>query len=321
MEALDLSGRALPGLAAALAAASRNAAIAAHDEARTSARDLVPLPWFPFDVVAAPGCRRAAARIARRAEHAYWLLRRVLGVAPRVRLAVLDRPAWQVHAGTAEFGVMHVGRDGTLVAASEPAIAWTAVSRWLARHLHAGALAPLLRACGTDARTGGPALDDLAESLVAHEMAHLLCEQQRVEFPRLWLGELFANYALVAVLADTDPAGARRLRALADAAATLRDAAPSLDAFEARFGRMAVVPSVLGQLALTRAAQVTHAEAGVAPLARLFRAFHARGALRAFAAAPRDADAELGRLIAEHVHPALGDMTAYFPAAPLARAA
>jgi hypothetical protein len=296
-------------------------AVAAHTfDTAPEPHALEPLPWFPFDVVTAPGCRRAAARIARRAEHAYWLLRQTLGVAPRLRLVVLDREHWSSAADTPEYGVMHVNRAGALVAGAEPAMAWTAISRWLARHLDAPALGTLLRVHGVDPRTGGPALGEVAERLVGHELAHLVCAQNGVTFPRAWICEAFANYAMVATLAETDPGGLRRLGSLAEAAATLHRHTPSLVEFEAAFGSMAVIPSVLAQLVLTRGAYATYAQAQVAPLARLFRLFGvARKASQA--GHPPDADFELGRLLAQHVHPAFSDIPGHFPAASFRAAA
>jgi hypothetical protein len=281
---------------------------------------LAALPWFPFEVASAPSCRRAAGRIARRAEQAYWLLRQVLGVAPRLRLVVLDRRHWSQHADTAEYGITHVNRAGALVTGAEPAIAWTAISRWLARHLDARTLGTLQRVHGIDANTGGPALHEVAESLIAHELAHLTCEQNGVRFPRAWLGEAFANYALVAVLAENDPAGLRRLGSLAEAGATLAPHTPTLAQFEASFGSLPVVPSVLAQLALTRAVYETYAHAQAAPLARLFRLFGPGSKTPALGREP-DADHELGRLLARHAHSSLADIPERFAAGALRAAA
>jgi hypothetical protein len=312
LDAPDLAGAPVPRLASALRTRSFDLAPAPSE--------LVALPWFPFEVRTPASCRRAAGRIARRAEHAYWLLRQALGVAPALRLRVLDRAAWAAHSATAEFGVMHVDAEGALVIGTEPAIAWAAVSRWLARHLDARSLATLVRVHGVDTRTGGPALDEVAEALVAHELAHLVCAQNAVAFPRAWLGEAFANYAMVATLAETDPLGLRRLGSLAEAAATLTQFTPTLAEFEASFGAMPVVPSVLAQLALTRAVYATYAKAQVAPLARLFRVFGGHDRQDGDGREP-DADFELGRLLAQHVHDTVADIPGHFPAAAYRAAA
>src|SRR6516165_6063962 len=96
-------GQPVPGLAIALQSQAADAP------------GVVPLPWFPFDVLSSPGCRHTAARIARRAERAYWILRRTLDVAPPIRLLVLDRADWPRHAEREEFGVVHLTAAGDLV--------------------------------------------------------------------------------------------------------------------------------------------------------------------------------------------------------------
>ena len=307
----DLIGSPVPGLAAALAAAPAEAPIGGDG--------LVALPWFPFDVRSVPAVRRVAARIARRADAACSYLRQVLGVAPAVRLVVLDHAHWLAHADTPEFGVVHVNGRGELVVGAEPAVAWTGISRWLAGQLDARTLAGLLRVHGLDPRTGGPALGEVAEALIAHEIAHVLCDEQGVRFPRRWLGEAFANYVMVAVLGETDPAGLRRLGSLADAAATLAHLTPPLARFEAEFGQMDVIPSVLAQLALTRGVYGAYAAAQSAPLALLYRSYAPRGGLTAVG--NPDADFELGRMLALHVHSTLAEIPELFPAAPLRAAA
>lgn len=280
--------------------------------------ELASLPWFPFEVAASPGCRRTAARIARRAERAYWFLRHTLDVTPRLRLRVLDRAAWP-RDDAPQFGVMHDDAAGDLVVGAEPADAWSGISAWLADHLDARTLGMLLRVHGRDLRTRGPALGAIADDLIAHELAHLVAAQSGLQFPRLWLGEAFANYAMVAVLGETDPLGLRRLGSLAQAAETLAGHVPSLRTFEAQFGAMEVMPSVLAQLTLTRGVYETYAAAQAAPLARLFRLFGG-GAQVARVPVP-DADHELGRMLALHVHPTLADVPTLFPAAPLRAAA
>lgn len=283
MNAFDMMGRPVDGLSRDLA--SRPA---------EPAHGLVPLPWFPFAVSSSPGCRAAAARLARRAERAYWLLRQTLGFAPELRLRVLDRTAWRAHADTTDFGVMHVNGDGDLVVGAEPADAWTDVSAWLADHLDPHTRAELTRVHGEDPRTRGPALGPLAEALIAHELGHLFAQAGRARFPARWLAEAFANYALVAVLGETDPIGLRRLGSLADAATTLQPYTPSLGQFESSFGRMDVVPSVLAQLTLTRGVYQAYA------------AVHTAG---------------LRDMLALRLHPAVAAIPDLFPAAPFKAAA
>jgi len=276
---------------------------------------LAPLSWFPFPVLASVDARAAAERIAQRAEAACELLAKALGVRPELSLVVLGRDDWARPAAVADYGVTHVGHAGELVVGAEPAEAWHKVSEFFAQRLAPPACARLTDIHGVDPVNGrGPALDTLAEALIAHEIAHVVAAQAGVEFPRRWIDEAFANYALVAVLGETDPAGLRLVGSLAEAAAKLDDALPTLAAFEAEFGRMDVVASVLAELAITRGVYVAYAWGQTAPLARLFATF--RGAR-----VERDADYELGRMLATRVHPAIAAIPARFAPAPAGLAA
>ena len=267
---------------------------------------LVPLPWFPFPVLASDGERSAGERIAQRAEAACELLAKTLGMRPELSLIVLGREDWPHYAAVPDYGVTHVGQAGELVVGAEPADAWHAVSDFFAARLSPRACARLTDIHGIDPANGrGPALAALAETLIAHEIAHLVAAQAGVEFPRRWIEEAFANYTLVAVLGETDPAGLRLVGSLAEAAATLDDALPTLAAFEAEFGRMDVVASVLAELAITRGVYVAYAWAQTAPLARFMAAFRD-------VRVDRDADYELGRMLATRVHPAIAAIPARF---------
>jgi hypothetical protein len=278
--------------------------------ARPGGRDgsLVALPWFPFPVAVSAGEREAGERIAHRALGACDLLRDALGVSPHLSLRILGRDDWARHADVPSYGVTHVAESGELVVGAEPADAWHGVSEFFARRLPPAECARLADVHGVDATNGrGPALDALAETLVAHEIAHVVAVQADVRFPRRWLEEAFANLALVAVLGETDPQSLRLVGSLAEAAAPLDDAMPSLREFEEAFGRMEVVPSVLAELAITRCVYVAYAERGTAPLARMFAAF-------SDTRAERDADYELGRMLAARVHPAIAAIPARFAA-------
>jgi hypothetical protein len=281
---------------------------------KVSAR-LVPVAGLPVSVTASRRERPAAKRIARKALAAANLLHSVLGLAPRLALRVLGRDDWPRGADAAAYGVTHVASDGCLVAGAEPADEWHAVSDHFAEHLPARDLAHVIDVHGLDPiNRRGPALRALAESLIAHEVAHLLAAQQAAVFERRWLEEAFANYALVAVLGETDPAGLRLVGSLAEAAATLDDALPTLAAFESEFGRMDVVRCVLAELAITRGVYVAYAWGQTTPLARFLAAF--RGGR-----VDRDADYELGRMLASRVHPALAAIPARFLPAPAGLAA
>ena len=268
---------------------------------------LVSLPWFPFPVLVSASQQAAGERIAQRALAAYELLRDLFDVRPELSLVVLARKDWPRHAAIDTYGVTHLGHGGELVVGAEPADAWHGVSAYFAERVSPRACAHLTDIHGLDPVNGrGPDLAALAETLIAHEIAHLVASQSGIEFPRRWLEEAFANYALVAVLGETDPAGLRVVGSLAEAAAKLGDAMPTLAQFEAEFGRMDIVPSVIAELAITRSVYVAYAWAQTAPLARLFASLRK-------ARTTRDADYELGRMLATRVHPAIAAIPSRFP--------
>ena len=266
---------------------------------------LVTIPGFPFPVLASGRERPVARRIARRALAAADLLCDVVGIAPRLSLRILDREDWARHADVPSYGVTHVSCSGDLVVGAEPAAEWHAVSDYFARQSPADALAQLIAVHGVDAvNRRGPDLSALAESLIAHEVAHLLAAQESVGFPQRWLEEAFANYALVAVLGETDPAGLRLVGSLAEAATTFDARMPALADFEGNFGQMDVVTSVLAELAITRGVYGAYATQHTRPLATLFASFHSDRRAR-------DADYELGRMLAA-LHPSIAAIPARF---------
>lgn len=258
---------------------------------------LSPLPWFPFTVAASAGAEDAAARIARRTEQAYWYLRKVLRFTPRFRLIVLSRDDWPRFAEVETYGIAHYDHRGHLVVGSEPAQAWLDVGREFVRALPLHSLRKLLGVHGAHPQDGhAPDLGPLSEALMAHELARLLADQARATFPLPWLKDAFANYALVAVLGETDAAALHRLGTLAEAAREIPSVMPRVSAAE---GRLALTPfeAVLMQLELTRAAYAAYADARSAPLARWFAL--------ARKAAPRQR-AAIARALVRDVHPVIG---------------
>jgi hypothetical protein len=260
---------------------------------------LEPLPWFPFTVAASRGQTKAAARIARRTERAYWYLRKLLAFTPRFRLLVLDRADWSRHAEVSTYGMSHFTATGNLVVGAECADAWHDISRELARKLPSAAVSALITVHGADAvYPHAPDLSGIAERLVAHELARVIADEAGAHFPRHWMKHAFANYALVAVLGETDPDGLHRLGTLAEAVRELTAHTPHVTAFGAQLTPFA---AALAQLAMTRAAYAAYAEKEDAPLARWF----------ALARRPMpDADHELGRMLAREVHRAIGALAA-----------
>ena len=260
---------------------------------------LQPLPWFPFTVAASAGAGDAAGRIARRVEQAYWYLRKVLRFTPRFRLLVLSREDWPRYAEVDAYGIAHYDDRGHLVVGSEPADAWLDVSRAFAAALPAQALRKVRGVHGTHPRDPQvPDLGLMAEALMAHEFARLMADQARASFPLHWLKDAFANYALVAVLGETDPDALHRLGTLAEAAREIESVMPRV---VASAGRPALTPfeAVLMQLELTRAAYAAYADARTAPLGRWFTL------ARRSASTGR---ASIAQLLARDVHPAIGSL-------------
>ena len=272
---------------------------------------LEPLPWFPFTVAASRGRTEEAGRIAQRAERAYWCLRRLFGFTPRFRLLALAPGDWGRFAEVPAYGSTHVTADGHLVAGTEPAAAWHDVSRHLASRLPQATLRNLIRVHGRDrVHADGPDLSGVADTLIAHVIA----DQAGATFPRRWLAEAFANYALVTVLAETDLPGLQRVGTLAEAALMLGDAAPCGSALDHPDGALDPVPSVLAHLALTRGVMAVYAHARSRPLARWFALARTDGRIEP------DADHELGRMLAREVHPELGRLAARCASRPEAEA-
>ena len=235
---------------------------------------LEPMPWFPFTVAASRGHAATAARIAQRTERAYWYLRTPAWLHPALpaagararRLAALCRGA-ELRLSALHRRRQPRGRQraGGGLARRQPRagrIAGPGVARALREVLGADPVHP-----------AGP---DLTASRRGARRARTRAPRRRpgrgALSPRRGWPQAFANYALVAVLGETEPAALRRLGALAEAAATLAAQTPQSTEYEAADGTLDAVrrPCSL-QLALTRArVPRLRASAGRTPLVRWF---------------------------------------------------
>jgi hypothetical protein len=255
---------------------------------------LAAIEGSPFDVRTSAGQEPAARRIAQRALATHDFLDRVIGIAPRLSLRVLDRRDWLRYADDDWYGTPHVSHDGALVVGADPADEWGDVSDYLARRLPPRELARLVAVHGVDARNRrGPSLDALVEARVAYEVARLSITQQRVVFPSRWLEEAFASYVLVAVLGDTDPAGLRLIGSLAEAARALDGDMPTLSEFERGFGAVDAIAQLLGELAIARSVYTTYARSDTVPLAELWNGVRT--------STDPDADWEFGRMLGPRI--------------------
>ena len=275
--------------------------------------NLDSLNGFEFPVAVSHGNQDVAKRLALRIQQTLDFLDDVLGVAPALGLRVLDRADWRRLANHCPYGVPHIEDNGDLVVGTDPASGWQTVSDYFARHLAASEVATLVAVHGVDERNRrAPALRRFVETLVIREVAHALALQQGLHFETRWLAEAFADYVLVAALGDREEGDLRLVGSMADAASTLEERMPTLAAFEC--GNVDIVETVLAELAITRSVYAAYALHDTAPLEKLFDAF--RGGRR-----PRDADFELGRMLAIDVHPTLAAIPARFLRATLRAAA
>lgn len=298
--------------------AQRNAARRAptpfcHARKHFRSDNLTPLTGFEFRVAVSRGHQAVAKRLALTVQHALCFLDDVLGVTPSFGLRVLDRDDWRRLAKKPVYGIPHLADDGDVVVGTEAADGWQTVSEHFARDLAAADLATLVAVHGVDPRNRrGPALQRFAETLIIREVARALALQERLDFQTRWLAETFANYVLVAALGDREEGDLRLIGSMADAASTLEARMPTLATFE--FGEVDVVETVLAELAIMRSVYAAYALHDTAPLQKLFDAF--RGSRR-----PRDADFELGRMLAIDVHPMIAAIPARFLRASLRAAA
>ena len=145
-----------------------------------------------------------------------------------------------------------------------------------------------------------PDLRGLAEALMAHELARVIADQARATVPLPWLKDAFANYALVAVLGETDPAGLHRLGTLSEATRELASITPHASKLAHR-PKPSPFEAVLVQLALTRGAYEAYAEKRGAALSRWFHL-----ARKAQAQTPT----AIARALSRDVHPAIGALAA-----------
>lgn len=146
---------------------------------------------------ASAGLERRAAAVAAIAGSSWDYLARLLEHRPDVQVLVLSEADWAGKCEVELFGLPNADK-GTLTVAGTDAAWWSDLAA-MAGDDRQGELATLY---------GGPdgKLDfgDFFDLIAVHEVAHLFCEGQ-VAFPRMWLGELFANLALHAWVAQRAP--------------------------------------------------------------------------------------------------------------------
>ena len=150
------------------------------------------LPTF-----ASAGLEHRAAAIAGIAASSWNYLADLLDHRPEVQVLVLSEADWPAKGRAPLFGLPNA-ESGTLVVAGTEAEWWSDLPL-MADDGHQAALAAVYG--GPDGRLH---LGDFFDLVAVHEVAHLFCEGTTA-FPRMWLGELFANLGLHAWVAQRSP--------------------------------------------------------------------------------------------------------------------
>jgi hypothetical protein len=151
----------------------------------------------PAPTFASAGLERRAAAIASIAGSSWDYLAGLLEHRPEVQVLVLSEADWAEKGRVPLFGLPNA-ESGTLVVAGTEAGWWSDIAP-MAGDDRQAELATVY---------GGPDghlhLGDFFDLVAVHEVAHLFAEGV-VVFPRMWLGELFANLALHAWVAQRAP--------------------------------------------------------------------------------------------------------------------
>ena len=137
---------------------------------------------------ASAGLEHRAAHIARLAASSFEYLASLLEHRPDIQVVVLSEADWPAKGRTPLFGLPNA-EMGTLVVAGTEAAWWSEVTAMVGEGDRAE-LASIY--AGSDGSVRLAAFFDL---IAVHEVAHLFSEDS-VRFPRLWLGEFFANLCL-----------------------------------------------------------------------------------------------------------------------------
>jgi len=152
---------------------------------KTEVRDrLIEVP-SALPTFASAGLEAAAAAIGLIASDSYEYLAGLLDRRPEAQVLVLSEDDWATKSEVPLYGLPNAG-DGTLTVADVEAPFWADLAEMVAEEDRPELDAIYAQADGR--LRFGPFFDLVA----VHEIGHLF-HQGVVHFPRLWLGELFAN--------------------------------------------------------------------------------------------------------------------------------
>jgi hypothetical protein len=263
----------------------------------------------PVSTFASAGLEHRAAAISGIAGSSWDYLADLLGHRPEIQVLVLSETDWPEKGRVPLFGLPNA-EAGTLVVAGTEADWWSD-------------LAPMAGADGQAELAsvyGGPDgklhFGDFFDLVAIHEVAHVFSEG-KVVFPRMWLGELFANLALHAWVAHRAPNLHDTLMTLPRLAAL--GSGPEIehrtrDAFERLYTSIGGLNYAWYQFRLEVAAEELVDSVGEVAARRLFDAFRIDGGT------DRDSqgfdesvdDATLAARLSAAVDPKLGDFSLAF---------
>lgn len=262
---------------------------------------------FPFPVLASGGAEPAARAIAARTARAWTFLGEVLATAPDIALLVLSRGDWGARTAN-PYGVGEY-RRGNLIWPGEGDDAWRDVAELLAGGPEDVA-AEARRVYGTP--DGALDLSPYWDLGSIHELGHAFHFQAKLQLPRSWLWEFFANQCVYAYAASVEPELLPAVEAVPRLAVALGAAAyrhRSLADLEALYLGVGKMNYVWYQFHLQVEAKHVFGAAGTAGLRRLWEAFlppapDSEGEL---------SDERLADLLARRVHPRMARVLTHWP--------
>ena len=258
---------------------------------------------------ASAGVEHRAAQVAAIARSSWDYLAELLGHRPEVQVLVLSEADWPAKGRVPLFGLPNA-ESGTLIVAGTVAGWWSELAPM------AGAERQAEIASVYGGADGTLHLADFFDLVAVHEVAHLFCEGI-VVFPRMWLGELFANLGLHAWVAERAPDSLETLTMLPRLAALGSGEEfehRSRDAFERFYTSIGGPNYVWYQFRLQVAAAELYESLGEAAVRRLFDAFRVDGGTdRDFQGFDESIDdGTLAARLSAAVHPSLGAFSLAF---------
>ena len=228
---------------------------------------------------------------------------------PEMQVLVLSEADWAEKGRVPLFGLPNA-ELGTLV------VAGTEAGWWSELVLMAGDDRQAELATVYGGPDGSIHLEDFFDLIAVHEVAHLFCEGM-VVFPRMWLGELFANLALHAWVAQRAPDLLETLTTLPRLAALGSGEEfehRSRDAFERLYSSLGGPNYVWYQFRLQVAAAELFDSVGEVAGRRLFDAFRVDGGTDRDSQAFDESinDATLAARLSAAVDPKLGAFSLAF---------